>query len=328
MIPNLSAFEYVQANSIEQACNLLAGLKKEGRVIAGGTDLLVRMKHRASIPEFLLSLNGIQNLDRIEESEDEVIIGALTKLHKIQHSCIVRDNFLLLSDAAGKVAHQLIRNMGTIGGNICLDARCEYYTHSHIFGLEYWPKCFKRGGEFCHIMKKGRYCYARFSADTVPALVALNARVTIVSHRSQRSIPLEEFYTGRGHPVNILQPDEILTEIRVPKLYSKWKGVYFKYSCRKAIDYPVVGVAALADMSGGVCKEIRIVAVSVASSPVRMKEVEDMLRGVRLSDHVISEAERIAIQGISPIPHHGDSPRYIRTMLGTFIKKALLQIID
>jgi len=271
------------------------------------------MKYRALEPKLLVNLKGIASLNRIEEeSSGGVIIGALTKLHEIEVSSLIRNRYHVLSQAASKVAHRLIRNMGTIGGNICSDSRCEYYTHSHLFGFEYWPKCFKRGGDFCHIMKKGTYCYGRYSADMVPALIALDAKVRIVSLRGEKVIPLEDFFTGRGHPVNILQSDEILTEIRISKLYSKWRGVYLKYSYRETIDYPVVGVAALADINGGICDDLRVVAVSVASAPVRMKGVEKILKGVRLNDDVITEAATEAANSVNPIPHHGDSPKYVK----------------
>jgi 4-hydroxybenzoyl-CoA reductase beta subunit len=328
MMHNLPAFEHLEAQSIQQACAILAQHQEQASVIAGGTDLLVRMKYRASEPKILVSLRSVQNLDRIEEKNGtEVVIGALTKLHEIEVSSLIREKFPILSEAAGKVANRLIRNMGTLGGNLCSDARCEYYTHSHLFGLEYWPKCFKRGGNCCHIMKKGDHCYARYSADTATALMALGAKAKIVNVRGERSIPIENFFTGKGHPVNILETNEILTEIQIPKSYSKWKGVYLKYGYRETTDYPIVGIAALADLEGDLCKELRIVAISVASAPVRMKGIEDSLKGVRLSNDVIVGAAEMAVKAVNPIPHHGNLPSYVKKMVGIYTKKALLQLL-
>jgi CO/xanthine dehydrogenase FAD-binding subunit len=286
------------------------------------------MKYRASEPKFLVSLRTVPNLDRIEEkSGGEVVIGALTKLHEIEASSLIREKLPILSEAAGKVANRLIRNMGTLGGNLCSDARCEYYTHSHLFGLEYWPKCFKRGGDCCHIMKKGEHCYARYSADTAPVLVALGAKAMIVSLRDEKYVPIESFFTGSGHRVNILKPDEVLTEIQIPRLHLKWKGVYLKDRYRETTDYPVVGVAVLADLEGDLCKELRIVAISVASAPVRMRGIEDSLKGVRLNDDVIAGAAEMAVKAVNPIPHHGESPIYVKKMVGIYTKKALLQLL-
>lgn len=328
MIHNLPTFERLEAHSIEQACTILAQYQKQASVVAGGTDLLVRMKYRASEPGVLVSLHSVPDLDRIEEKNGgDVVIGALTKLHGIEVSSLIREKFPILSEAAGKVANRLIRNMGTLGGNLCSDARCEYYTHSHLFGLEYWPKCFKRGGDCCHIMKKGDHCYARYSADTAPALIALGAKAKIVNVRGERSIPIENFFTGKGLPVNILEPDEILTEIQIPKSYSKWKGVYLKHSYRGTTDYPIVGIAALADLEGDLCKQLRIVAISVASAPVRMRGIEDSLKGVRLSDDIIAGAAEMAVKAVNPVPHHGDSPSYVKKMVGIYTKKALLQLL-
>lgn len=153
---NLPNFEHSEVKSVEQACNVLTQYKEQACVIAGGTDLLVRMKYRALEPKLLVNLKGISSLDRIEEENSGgVIIGALTKLHKIEGSPLIRDRYPIVSQAASRVAHRLIRNMGTIGGNICSDSRCEYYTHSHLFGFEYWPKCFKRGGEFLPYREEG-----------------------------------------------------------------------------------------------------------------------------------------------------------------------------
>ncbi len=256
-----------------------------------------------------------------------MVIGALTRLREIEVSPLIQDKYPVLSQAVSKVANRTIRNMGTLGGNLCQDARCEYYIHSHVLGFEHWPKCFKRGGDICHIMKKGDHCYARYSADTAPALVALGAKAIIASLRGERSISLEDFYTGNGHPVNILQSDEILIAIHIPRLYTQWKGVYVKHSYRKTTDYPILGVATLADMKGDLCKELRFVVISVACSPLRIREVEDTLKGVRLSDRIIAQAGEMAMKAVNPVPHHGDSPKYVREMVGACTQKALSQLL-
>lgn len=328
MNQNLSIFEQLDIQSVEEACTVLSKNKEKASVIAGGTDLLVRMKYRASAPKLLINLKNIPNLSLIKEDNNgDIVIGALTKLHEIENSQLIRDRYPILSQASARVANLTIRNMGTLGGNICQDARCEYYTHSHLFGREYWPKCFKIGGDLCHIMKKGDHCYARYSADTAPALIALGAKVKVVSIRGERSISIEDLFTGSGHPVNILQPDEIVTEIHVPGSYSKWKGIYLKHSYRGTTDYPIVGVAALADLEGDMCKEVKVVVVSAASAPLRLRNVEDTLRGVRLSDGVIAKAAEMAVQAATPVPHHGDSPKYVREMVGAYTKKALSQLL-
>jgi 4-hydroxybenzoyl-CoA reductase subunit beta len=325
---NLPTFEHYEVKSVEQACSILAQHKERACVIAGGTDLLVRMKYRASEPNVLVNLKGVSSLNRIEEgSNGEIIIGALTKLHGVETSQFIREKYPVLCQAASKVANRLIRNMGTIGGNICLDSRCGYYTHSHLLGLEYWPKCFKRGGDLCHIMKKGDHCYARYSGDMAAVLITLGAKVKIVSVGGEKSIPIEDFFTTSGYPVNILRSDEILTEIRIPKLYPKWKGVYLKHRYRETTDYPVAGIAALADTKGDVCNDIRIVAISVASAPVRMKGVEDTVKGVRLSDNVVAKAAEMAMKEVNPVPHHGDPPGYVKQMVGVYIRRALLQLL-
>lgn len=325
---NLPSFEHWNPQSVEEACNVLSKHQEKASAVGGGTDLLVRMKYRASAPRFLVNLKKIPNLSCIEEQSDgAVVIGALARLHDIEVSPLIQAKYPILSQAVSKVANRTIRNMATLGGNLCQDARCEYYIHSHVLGFEYWPKCFKRGGDICHIMKKGDYCYARYSADTAPALIALGANVIIASLRGERSISLEKFYTGNGHPVNILQPDEILSAIHIRPLHAEWKGVYVKQSYRKTTDYPIVGVAALADMKGDLCRELKLVVVSVASTPVRMREVEDTLKGVRLSGPIIDQAGEMAMKAVHPVPHHGDSANYVREMVRACTQKALLQLL-
>jgi len=326
---DLPSFEHVDALSVEEACSILSKNKDKANVVAGGTDLLVRMKYKASVPRVLVDLKKISNLNHIEEKNNgDLVIGALTRLHTIEISPLIRARYPILSQAAGKVANRTIRNMGTLGGNLCHDARCEYYTHSHVFGFEHWPKCFKRGGDVCHIMKKGDHCYARYSADTAPALIAIGTKAKIVSIRGERTISVEDFFTGSGHPVNILQPDEILTEVQIPGFYSTWKGGYVKHSYRETTDYPIVGVGVLADMEGSICKDLKIVAVSVASGPVRIRGAEDTLKGIRLSNSVIDKCGEIAIKEVNPVPHHGDSPKYVREMVGVCTKKALYQLLQ
>ncbi len=328
MIHNLPAFEHMDAQSVEHACTLLSENKETAGVIAGGTDLLVRMKYRAFTPKVLVNIKMLSNLSQINEaSNGDLVIGSLVSLHEIENSSLIRERYPVLSQAAGKVANRVIRNMGTLGGNLCQDTRCEYYTHSHVFGREHWPKCFKRGGDLCHIMKKGDRCYARFSADMAPALLALGAKAKMVSPQGHRIIPLDNFYTGSGHPATILKYDEILTEIQIPTLYAGWKGVYIKLSYRETTDYPIVGVAALTHMDGNTCKEARLVATSVGSAPLRLKESENVVKGKHLEDSVITKAAEAATIAVNPVLHHGDSPKYVRQVLGACTKKALQEFL-
>lgn len=329
MTENLPTFAFVEASSIEDACSRLAESGEAAQILAGGTDLLPRMKYRAVEPGILISLGKVPGLRGIEKNSDGGIrIGPLTKLHEIETSPLLRQTFPLLSQAASRVANRLLRNMGTLGGNICSEARCDYYNHSNLFSVEYWPRCFKRQGNRCHVVPGGTQCYARYAADTAPALIALGATLRIASIRGEKTIPVENFFTGKGEPVNILQPDEFLAEILIPPAHPGCRGVYLKHSYRETTDYPVVGVAVSANFEGAICRDIRIVAVAVGSAPVRMREIEELLEGSPLSESASEKAAEMAGRMLKPLPHQGDAPGYVKEMAGVYTKRALMQLVS
>ncbi len=186
------------------------------RIIAGGTDLIPSMRQKLFEPEFVLDLRGIAALRGIKtNSAGEVEIGALTTLHEIERSDFLRQHYPVLSEAAATVASPVLRNMGTIGGNICLDTRCLWYNQSLT-----WRKgcgfCIKKDGDLCHVAPGGTICWAVFSGDTPPALLCLNAEIEIAGPSGVRRIPLQDFYTGIGDSYSKLQPNELVTRVFLP----------------------------------------------------------------------------------------------------------------
>lgn len=329
-IMSLLKFEYFEPKTVEEAFPLLSQYKGEANVIAGGTDLLVRMNQRVATPSHLITLKFIPNLSYIEHDQKKGLrIGALTKLHALETSAIIRENFSILARAAGRVASPQIRNTATIGGNICLDTRCWYYNQSHQWRKSF-PPCYKVGGDRCHVVKRGDHCYSLFSADTVPALIGLGAKIKIMGSSGERLIALEEFYTGVGETVNILQPDEIVMEVQVPNPPSHTGGVYLKYSTRDAIDFPILGVAVVitVDSKNGSCKEARIVLGAVSSAPVRAVKAEDGLRGKEIKDDLLEKIGEAAAKEAGPIVHIGAPVGHKRRMVKVFVKRATRQALE
>lgn len=246
----LPKFEYLRPESVEQASAILREASEEALLMAGGTDLLVAMKQRLRTPRHLIDLKGIPGLDTIHHQDGTLRIGALTTLRQISQSPIVQEKFPALAQAARRAASPQVRNLATIGGNICLTRRCWYYNQSLAWRQSRAP-CLRMGGAQCYVVKGGEKCYALHCADTVPALLTLEAEVKLASTKGERTIPLDELYLELGPKATTVEPGEILTEVHLPQPHSSSYGLYLKHSGRPSIDFPLVGVAAMVRPDNG-----------------------------------------------------------------------------
>lgn len=319
----LPRFEYLEPQTIEEACALL--LKEDTKVLAGGTELLVHLKQKTKTPNTLVNIKSLPRLDHIERTEDgDLSIGPATTLRTVATSDVVGDRFSMLAQAAASVGKPRIPNLATLGGNICLDSRCFYYNQSRLWKQSV-AACYKDGGEMCHVVKGSDHCNALFVADTVPALIALGAVVTITDPDGESHIPLQDFYTGRGEQVNLLRPGQLLTRVQLPAPPARSGGIYLKHSLREAIDFAVVGVAATITLEPehGVCRDARIVLGSVATGPLRAVEAEALLRGEALDEGLLGTAARLTARGAHPLTHLGISAGYKKAMIETLTKRAL-----
>ena len=276
-------FEYRAPSSVAEAARILAGEGANAMLIAGGTDLLPNMKRRQMAPKVLISLRKIPALKKNGHS-----LGSTTTLAEI----VNRKEFPLgLRQAAHQVATVHLRNMGTIGGNLCLDTRCNYYNQNYE-----WRKaidfCLKKDGDICWVATGSKRCVAMSSTDCAPALIALGARVKLVSSTGEREIAVEDLYNNDGIDYLKRRPDEILTEVKMENS----KSCYWKLRRRGAFDFPVLGVAA-AQKDGNV----RIALGAVASRPFLVDKANDFLRGKKLTDEVIEEAGRIVASRAKPM---------------------------
>ena len=217
----LPEFELIQPHSLQEACSILGEHDRKAVLLAGGTALMVALRYRLSKPAVVIGLKGLTALDYVSRNgSGGLAIGSMVTLETLEKSPLVLNEYAPLAQAVQLVAIPSIRDKATIGGNLCLDTRCIYYNQS-----EFWRSgqkaCFKLGGDICHAVEKGRRCQAVYQGDLGPVLIALGAEVKIASAKGEKTIPLAEFFTGRGEKPNVLKPDEILVEVRIPTLWAR-----------------------------------------------------------------------------------------------------------
>jgi 4-hydroxybenzoyl-CoA reductase subunit beta len=294
------------------------------RLIAGGTDLIPSMRQKLFEPEFVLDLRGISELRGIRPLPNGgVEIGALTTLREIERSDFLRQHYPVLTEAAATVASPVLRNMGTIGGNICLDTRCLWYNQSLT-----WRKgcgfCIKKDGDICHVAPGGTKCWAAFSGDTPPALLCLDAELELASAAGSRRIALRHFYTGMGDNYRKLQPNELLTRVFLPASCAGFKGVYRKLRIRGSIDYPLAGVAVALKRSNGHVSEARIGITAVNPAPMLVTGASELLAGAVVDEAMAEAVGDLAARMSKPLTTSALTPEYRREMIRVFTKRAVL----
>jgi 4-hydroxybenzoyl-CoA reductase subunit beta len=292
-------FDYRAPHSVAEAARILEGEGPRAMLIAGGTDLLPNMKRRQQTPATLVALRGVDELRTIANGSG-LTLGAGVTLSEVVAAKAVREEYCGLMQAAAQVATPHLRNMATLGGNLCLDTRCSYYDQSYE-----WRKaidfCLKKDGETCWVATASKRCVAVSSTDTAPALIALRARVKLVSAAGEREVALEDLYKNDGIEYLTRKADEILTEVRLPDA-AGWRSTYWKLRRRGSFDFPVLGVAAAAKFArDGAVEEARIALGAVASRPFLVPRAGETLVGKRLSDDVIAEAAAAVASRAKPM---------------------------
>ena len=325
----LPDFQYVEPESIEEACFFLKEHGHESKIISGGTDLLPSMKQRIFRPESLVHLGGISNLNRTEFDKDEGLrIGPLVKLRFLETDPLVLEKNPVLSEAVDQIGSIQLRQMGTVGGNLSLDTRCYYYNQSD-FWRKCRPKCIKMGGDTCNALGSGKKCFAIFSGDLAPVLIALDAKITLTSYTGERTLPLNDFYTGDGARPFALSPEEIITDIVVPPIPKNAFTFYLKYRIRKAIDFPIASVATRLTLEGKekICRGVKIVIGAVGAKPSVVKGVGELMEGKRMEGSLIEKSSELAFQTAKPIQNTASSPAHRKRMIKVFVESALTKAL-
>jgi 4-hydroxybenzoyl-CoA reductase subunit beta len=311
-------FGFRSPASLAEAVRILAGEGPQAMLIAGGTDLVPNMKRRHQSPKTLVSLRKVQELRGMNGA-----LGACVTLTEIVNSPQLREDFRGLWQAAAQVATPHLRNMGTLGGNLCLDTRCTYYNQSHE-----WRKaidfCLKKEGETCWVATASKRCVAVSSTDTAPALIALGARVKLVSVQGEREVALEALYKNDGIDYLTRRADEILTEVSVP---AGWTSSYWKLRRRGSFDFPVLGVAVAARLAkDGTVEEARIALGAAASRPFLVDKAGQFLTGKRLTDEVVAEAGAIVASRAKPMDNTDLDLYWRKDVASSFAGYALREV--
>ncbi len=318
-------FTHINASSVEEAVSWLRRYGQRAYVMAGGTDLLGKMKDEIlpTYPEAIINLKTIPGLDFIKEEDGMLKIGALTRLHDIAVNPTVKDRYPALAMAAHRTASPNIRQMGTIGGNICQDIRCWYYRNPR----NRFP-CLRKGGGRCYAIDgDNRYhsifggsveggCYAVHPSDTAPALIALNAKIIT----SKRKINAEDFFQVDVLKTTVLDADEIVTEIHVPEPSNGTRSAFLKFAIRKSIDFPIVNCAAMINNSDGVVSAARICLNAVYVKPYRAYKAEETIVGKAIDEFNAEAAGQASVFGAEPLKHN----RYVVQVAKTLVKRAIL----
>ncbi len=321
---SLPQFKLLRPRDIDAAVGYLGDHAGDLRILAGGTDLIPSMRQKLFEPQYVLDLRAVAAMRGIRpQAGGGVEIGALTTLRAIEGSAILRQHYPVLTEAASTVASPVLRNMGTIGGNICLDTRCLWYNQSLT-----WRKgcgfCIKKDGDLCHVAPGGSKCWAVFSGDTPPALLCLDAEIEVASAAGTRRVSLRDFYTGLGDNYRKLQANELVTRVFLPASTAGYRGVYRKLRVRGSIDYPLAGVAVAMKRSNGHVADARIGITAVNPAPLLVMGVSAILAGKQLDESLAEAVGDLAAKTAKPLTTSALTPEYRREMIRVFTKRAVL----
>jgi 4-hydroxybenzoyl-CoA reductase subunit beta len=323
---SLPPFVLLRPRTLEAALGYLAQHGPEAMVIAGGTDVVPNLRAGLFAPRALVDIKGLGDLKGIEfDGEQGLRIGALTTITEIAESPVVQRHYPVLAEAAAMVASPVLRNMGTLGGNLCLETRCLWYNQSFT-----WRKscgfCLKKDGSVCHVAPGGQRCWAVWSSDTAPALLTLEAELGIASPRGTRWLPLGEFYRNDGMDRMRLKKDELVVGVRVPARAAGLRGSYSKLRIRNSIDYPLAGVAVAMKVEDGVCRSVRMGLTGVNPAPMLVGDVSKLIEGKPYSRELVEEAAQAAIRTGKPLKTSVSTPEYRRDILRVYARRSLTRL--
>lgn len=306
----MHSFDLFAPASIEEAAKLLDKHGKEAWIIAGGKDSFDWFKDRHKRPSAVIDITGLKQLHGVSDKGSYIAIGALSTLTEIEDSALLKKNYPLLVEAAGRVASPQIRNAGTLGGNVAQDTRCTYYRDG-------FP-CYRAGGNTCyantptamnreHALFEAARCVAVTPSDTGTALVALEAEMVISRNGKTRTVPAEKFFIGPAIDITrmtVLEKSDILTEIRLPKKWAGAKQYFEKIADRQTWDFALVNIAMVAKVSGGKVTDVRMACGGVQCTPRRLTSVESLMRGEKVGTEMETLAKRVAARGAKALNYN------------------------
>jgi 4-hydroxybenzoyl-CoA reductase subunit beta len=320
----LPSFTYLQPKTLKDALAMKADAGPDGMYVAGGTDLYPNMKRRHQEPRTVISLMGIPEFAGCEMRDAGCVLGSCVTLTELSDSPTVRRSAEVVTRAAALVSTPLLRNMGTLGGNLCLDTRCNYYNQTYE-----WRKaidfCMKKDGHICWVAPSSPRCWAVSSSDLAPVMVAVGADYVLLGPGGERVVPAARFYHNDGINYLTKQPDEVLAAVRLPAP-DGWDAVYHKLRRRGSFDFPVLGVAAWVRWDGGRVAEARIVLGGVASWPQEVPEAGAALTGTDLSDEGVAAAADAAYRPAKPMDNTDFDLSWRKQMTRVYVTRALAEL--
>ena len=313
-------FKIAQPQTIDQVTSLLSEKREKCYLMAGGTDLLGEIKDEIIEPEVVVDLKYIPDLSYIKKEKDGVRIGVLTSIAELAENPMIKNDYQGLYEAANVVATPQLRNLGTVGGNLCQRPRCWYYRDPQLL-------CQKKGGFECyaytgrnkyHAIFGGGPCYIVHPSDLAPALISLDAEISISSPEGEKTLPLADFFILPVVDVrkeNILGADEVVKEIKIPPAKNGEKSTYYKLKERGGWDFALVSVAVKGIVSGDVFKDIKIVLGGVAPIPWRLEKAENIIKGKKVTEELLRRAAREALKDARPLKENEFKKELIETVL-------------
>jgi 4-hydroxybenzoyl-CoA reductase subunit beta len=329
----LPGLTYFEPKTIEEAVGIKKKFGKDAVILAGGTDVLPLLKRRNIDVRTVVNIKGIPEISRISfDDKGRIKIGAAVTIRSIMDSELIRSSFPLLAEAASSVAYNQIRNMATLGGNLCVENKCTFYNQSK-FWWQSRPDCFKRGGNRCYEVKGGKRCFALAVGDTVPALIALDGAINIIGPNGQRQSTVATFYTGDGRKPYHLDDDEFVFSIEMgPPLdghsLDDWHNGFLKKSKRGAVDFSFATMAVRLRPRGRRIEDIRIVLNGVSVKPIEAKMARSYLIGKDINMKNINDSVQLILKEAVPLSSIGTSVIVRRKLIGAIFKDLLSRLIS
>jgi 4-hydroxybenzoyl-CoA reductase subunit beta len=322
----LPKFTYHVPREIADAVKMMGDAGTSAQFVAGGTDLYPNMKRRQQTPKTVISVTRLKELNQITgDGGSGLRIGASVSLTDICEHAVINRDYPFVASAARTISTPILRNMGTIGGNLLLDTRCNYYDQNYEWrkGINF---CLKKDGDICWVAPGSKKCWAVQSSDLVPLMVAIGAKVKLVSTLGERMVDAAGLYNNDGIDYLRKRPDELLTEIHLPPL-NGWRATYKKLRRRGAFDFPVLGVAARLDVAeDGTVKAAKLILGGIAPAPIEVKEAEAALVGEPLNEERMQAAAEACYLKARPLDNTDFVMNWRKQMARPYVLRALEEL--
>jgi len=326
----LPKFKVEYPATVNEVVNLLSQHGDCAMLMSGGTDLLPNLKHRLHEPEVVIALGGVVELRGISKSGDgDLCIGASTPLVDVADSELIQSQAKVLAEAVQQIAGPQLRNMGTIGGNVMLDTRCQWINQTY-----FWRKslgfCLKKDGTLCHVIEGGKKCVAAASNDSAPALMCLNAILHFITPSGEEQIPIRELWDKDGTWNKKVSRQHLLCQIRIPAKELSQNGAYLKLRERNSIDFPQLGVAVSGRLDGKVINSLEICLVALGPRPVVMKKTTETFGGLDPHSNEFESqlAKFCAKQKVRPLPNIPGDCDYRKKMVAVHLRRAVIKALQ